>query len=302
MARSSHPFSNPFGNTEEEQPRRGKPPRFFAPDRTEPTRKFEKLPEQIESSLNIEVASSPEEIVDYETKRVRWYLNKWKRYKELGYDSVIRLPASINPESMEVTDDEIRAAIQNEFHTNKNDYESYAETFKEAWSTMREKVIPIMEQIYGFQPAGDFHIVPTAYGTGGGSLEKDGPVFFRLPKFRPPTNGEPITEVEAITHEILCHEVTAHLREETAIDDSPVVATHQEYKERLMDLLGRTLLVRAGIMKREGVRMVGGGDAGAPDIDPLYYTDPEHPDENNLRYEGRLPDLIKDIETKLSQS
>ncbi len=312
MARTSHPFSNPFGKKEgEDRPRKVRQSRFFEHDRNAPTAKFEKLHEApreggdifkapIESAdnepdLKIVVISNPEEIIEHETKRVRWYLKEWQRYKELGYDNVIRFPAGINPEDDNVTDDEIRSAVQKEFGANQTDYESYTRTFKETWVGMRERMLPVITQVYGFTPTGHFRIVPTAYGTGGGSLEKGGPVFFRLPKFRPQTNGKPVTEAEAITHEILCHEVTAYLREGTALDDSPIFATHQNHKERLMDLLGRTLLVRAGLMKREDVRMVGGGDLAATDIDQLYYSDHVLPDENQLRYEGRLPGLINAI-------
>ncbi|MBI3573572.1 hypothetical protein HY090_00800 [Candidatus Kaiserbacteria bacterium] len=316
MGRTSHPFSNPFGKKEgEERPRKVRQGRFFEHDRNAPTAKFEKLHEapregseifrpptentDSEPSLKIEVISNLEEILAHEMKRVRWYLKEWQRYKELGYDSVIRFPAGINPGNANVSEDEIRAVIKEEMSANQADYEAYARTFRETWRTMREKMPPVMTQVYGFIPSGHFRIVPTAYGTGGGSLEKGGPVFFRLPKLRPQTNGNPITEIEAITHEILCHEVTAHLREGTAIDDSPIFATQQDVKELLMDYLSRTLLVRSGLMRREDVHMVGGGDPAAFDIDPTYYANPEHPDENHLRYEGRLPELVGTIEAEL---
>ncbi len=250
--------------------------------------------------LTIETISDLDDTLEQEVKRVRWYLNEWKRYKELGYDSVIRLPAGIDPEDPDVTDDDIRFAIQKELSSNQIDYETYARTFKETWGAMRENILPAMAHVYGFEPVGHFTIAPTAYGTGGGSLEKGGPVFFRLPKFRPHANGAPITEIEAITHEILCHECTASLREGTALDDSPIFATHQDVKELLMDYLGRTLLVRSGSMKREDVRMVGGGSAPEEiHFDSLYYTDPSAPDENGLRFEGRLPELVQTIVEKL---
>jgi hypothetical protein len=253
------------------------------------------------AEMTVEAVSNPELLVDQETERVRWYLNEWKRYKELGYADFIRLPSGVDPENANITDEEIRAAIKNEFDDNKADYEAYAQTFQETWEGMQEKLLPVMKEVYGFDPIGHFKIAPTAYGTGGGSLEKGEPVYFRLPKFRPHTISTPLTEIEAITHEILCHECTAGLREKTPIDDSPIFATHQDVKEVLMDYLGRTLLVRAGIMKREEVRMMGGGDAGELDFDALYYTDPQHPDEDNLQYEGRLPELVQAIIEKLKQ-
>ena len=249
--------------------------------------------------FTVEVTINPEVIFEYEVARVHWCLKEYARYKSLGYDSVIRLPAGLNPE-ISVTGDDVRAAIQREFNENILDYDTCANKFKKTWNEMSPSMLPVVEKLYGFAPSGHFKIVPTAYGTGGGSLEKGGVVFFRLPKFRPqaPTGvgvPKPITEIEAITHEILCHEATAHLREGTAIDDSTIHATHHDHKERLMDLLGRTLLVRSSKMSFEEVRMVGGGDSAAPDIDPLYYVDPANPDESHLRFEGNLPGLVHAI-------
>lgn len=272
------------------------------PRQINPDERMKNPHEDEPKDLVIETVRNPEVILDQETERVRWYLKEWKRYKELGYDSVIRLPAGVDPENENITDDEIRTAIQNEFDGNQADYEAYAGTFQETWNAMQEKMLPLMKQVYGFEPVGHFRIAPTAYGTGGGSLEKGGPVFFRLPKFRPNAGGTPITEIEAITHEILCHECTAGLREKTALDDSPIFATHQDVKELLMDYLGRTLLVRSGLMKREDVRMVGGGSAPEGfDFDSLYYADSTNPDENNLQYEGRLPELVVAITEKLRE-
>ncbi len=250
----------------------------------------------------IETVRDSSTILDQEVARVRWYLNTWDRYKELGYDQVIRLPEGINPNAEHISDEELRAAIQAELPENKADYDAYAETFQTAWNAMQNKMLPLVRKIYGFAPIGHFRIAPTAYGTGGGSLEKGGPIFFRLPKFRPKAGGTPITEMEAITHEILCHECTALLREGTALDDSPMFATNQDLKELLMDYLGRTLLVRSGLMKREEVRMVGLGGAPAElDFDALYYADPANPDEKNLRYEGRLPELVNVIVKELKE-
>lgn len=274
-----------------------------SPRQTNPNERMKNPHEDEPTDLAIETVRNPEKILDQETKRVRWYLKEWKRYKELGYDSVIRLPAGIDPENENTTDDEIRAAIEQEFGDNQADYEAYARTFQETWNAMQEKMLPLMKKLYGFAPVGHFRIAPTAYGTGGGSLEKGEPVFFRLPKFRPNANGAPITEIEAITHEILCHECTAGLREKTALDDSPIFATHQDVKEVLMDYLGRTLLVRSGLMKREDVRMVGGGSVPEGfNFDALYYADANNPDENNVRYEGRLPELVMAITERLKET
>lgn len=246
--------------------------------------------------LIVEVISNPEIILEHEVARVRWYLNHYDRYESLGYS--LRLPASIDSEIQKsVTDEEVRFAIQNEFENDRVDYEAYARELQETWKAMFAKILPVMREVYGFLPSGHFQLVPTAYGTGGGSLEKGGAVFFKLPKYRSVNRR---TETEAITHEILNHEATAKLREGTAIDDS-IFTTHQWYKERLMDLLGRTLIVRAGLMERRDVVMDDYAEAQASkDVDFLYYNDLNAPNESDLRYEGRLSDLIRAVEAKCS--
>ncbi len=160
---------------------------------------------------------------------------------------------------------------------------------------MREKMTSAMQELYGFRPSNNFTLAPTVYGTGGGSLEKGGLIFFKIPEDR---SQERTTE-ERITHEVLSHELTAKIREGTEIDES-ISTSHQWYKERLMDLLGRTLLVRTGILKREEVKMDGDIEKQVASIvDPIYYLDPENPDENNLRYNGRVQDLFKAVIEKI---
>ncbi len=251
------------------------------------------------SGLTIEVISDPAQILELETARVRWYLKEYARYKSLGYDSILRFPPGIKPENTEhITDEEIKTATQQDFNENRAEYEAETAALQKTWDTMSEKIMPTVATVYGFTPNNHFKLVATAYGTGGGALEKGGAIFFKLPKYRP-AKGR--TEAEAITHEVLNHEATGHLREGTAIDDS-IFTTHQWHKERLMDLLGRTLLVRSGLMKREDIVMDDYAEAqAAKDIDALYYATPNAPDENNLRYEGRLPDLIRAIDAKTKE-
>lgn len=314
MARSSSPFSgSSFSKEKDDRPRRSRQGRFFSPEPESSRFKFEKLPEipkeqadtlkppverpDSERDFRVEIISDPAMIFEHEVSRVRWYLDEYERYRRLGYDSVIRLPDGIDPKNAgHISDDEIRAAVRREFESNRADYEAYAKELQETWSAMFQKMLVALVQVYGFIPSGTFRIVPTAYGTGGGSLKKGGAIFMKLPKYRP-ARGR--TETEAITHEVLCHEATAGLREGTTIEDS-VFASHQWHKERLMDLLGRTLLVRSGLMRREDVAMDDYAEAQAGGIvDSLYYSDPEHPNEDRLRYEGHLPDLIRAIEIQL---
>ena len=123
-------------------------------------------------------------------------------------------------------------------------------------------------------------------------------IFFKIPKNRLLERST----VERITHEVITHGITAPLREGTEIDES-ILASHQWYKERLMDLLGRTLLVRTGILKREEVKMDGDVEHEvASVIDPIYYLNSENPNENSLRYNGGVQNLFKAVIEKIKTS
>jgi hypothetical protein len=243
--------------------------------------------------IKIEVISKEEDIIKNETDRILWYLKNYERYEKLGYSEYLNLPTSIDPKNYKRED--VEKAVQQDYLKNKNDYESYALELKNTWDKIIDKMSSAMQGLYGFTPSNNFILAPTVYGTGGGSLEKDGIIFFKLPEDR---SQERSTE-ERITHEVLNHEATANLREGTEIDES-ISTSHQWYKERLMDLLGRTLLVRTGILDRKKVKMDGDIEQQVASIvDPIYYLNPENPDENNLRYEGNIKDLFKAVIEKI---
>ena len=70
-----------------------------------------------------------------------------------------------------------------------------------------------------------------------------------------------------------------------------------------MDLLGRTLLVRTGILKREEVKMDGDVEHEvASIIDPIYYLNLENPNENSLRHNGGVKNLFKAVVEKIKTS
>lgn len=243
--------------------------------------------------IKIEVISKKEDIIKNETDRILWYLKNYERYEKLGYSDYLNLPKSIDPKNYKR--ENVEKVVEQDYLKNQNDYESYALELKNTWDKMREKMTSAMQELYGFTPSNNFTLAPTVYGTGGGSIEKDGIIFFKPPEDR---SQERSTE-ERITHEVLNHEATAKLREGTEIDES-ISTSHQWYKERLMDLLGRTLIVRTGILSREKVKMDGDiENQVASIVDPIYYLNPENPDENNLRYEGKLKDLFKAVIDKI---
>jgi len=255
----------------------------------------DKLVKKIEQNrgIKIEVISKKEDIIKNETDRILWYLKNYTRYEKLGYSDYLNLPASIDPKNYKRED--VKKAVQQDYLKNQSDYESYAIELNNTWNNMIIKMTGAMQELYGFKPSNNFTLSPTIYGTGGGSLEKGGIIFFKIPEDR---SQERSTE-ERITHEVLSHEATANLRKGTEIDES-ISTSHQWYKERLMDLLGRTLLVRTGILNREKVKMDGDIEKQVASIvDPIYYLNSENPDENNLRYDGRLQDLFNAVIEKI---
>jgi hypothetical protein len=245
--------------------------------------------------IKIEVISKKDDIIKNETDRILWYLKNYERYEKLGYSEFLELPISINPKNYKRED--IEKSVEEDYFKNQENYESYSSELKYAWEKMSEKITEGMKELYGFTPSKSFILAPTFYGTGGGSVEKDGIIFFKIPpKDR---SGIRSTE-ERITHEVLAHGLTENLREGTEIDESTTVSSHPWYKERLMDLLGRTLLVRGGILKREEVKMDGDIEKQVADIvDPIYYLNPGSPDENSLRFNGKLEDLFKAVIEKI---
>lgn len=245
--------------------------------------------------IKIEVISKREDVIKNETERILWYLKNYEKYEKLGYSEFLELPISIDPKNYKRED--IEKAVEIDYFKNQENYESYSNELKFAWEKMSEKMTEAMKELYGFTPSKSFTLAPTFYGTGGGSVEKDGIIFFKIPpKDR---SGIRSTE-ERITHEVLAHGLTENLREGTEIDESTTVSSHPWYKERLMDLLGRTLLVRTSILNREKVKMDGDIEKQVASIvDPIYYLNSENPDENNLRYNGRLQDLFNAVIEKI---
>ena len=238
----------------------------------------------------VEIVSSPEKIIASETKRVKWYLDNLSKYEEMGYP--LNLPKGLTSESSMA---EIENAIISEYKEREQVYKNYSETLQRIWKDISKKVLPQMKKLYGIGSHFSFKLVPTAYGTGGGSLPNGNEIYFKIPEFSPMGSRPEKREVYGMVHEVLCHEATGYLREGTPIDDS-IYATHHFHKERLMDLLGRTLIVRAGLMDSQDVFMDEEASSKTNGlVDILYYQDPINPDENELKYEGNLKGLITEL-------
>jgi hypothetical protein len=231
-------------------------------------------------------------------------LGNLEKYEAMGYP--LNLPQGLTFESSIV---EIENAVRKEYSEREEYYRDYSETLQRIWDVIsngelpdKKPVLPEMKKLYGVNTPFDLKVVPTAYGTGGGALEKGGEVYFKIPKFSPRGQRSEAEEYYGMVHEVLCHEATADLRKNSPIRESSAIENpqYQFYKERLMDLIGRTLLVRSGLLKSDEVYM----DTGLPEnvveiIDRIYYLDPENPDENKINYDGNFEGLISRISSEI---
>lgn len=257
--------------------------------------------------IRLEIITNPDEILALEVDRVKFYIENLTRYILAGYASILRFPAGVDPTSPP-SDEELKTIILKEFEKDRQDYLSFGETYREAWQEVQEKVIPVAEKLFGYELSGNIRLCPTAYGTVGGSYNSDNTYYYRLNKYFPDFTGKLSTNrsrspIEILVHEIICHEGTTPTRVNSLIDETTGMnPDYQKYKERLMDLLGRTILVRSGLMEREKIAMQNATQQiASPLIDPIYYgTDnPAQQDENNLWWEGNLKALVDKIDEKL---
>jgi|GEM_PF-3567384 len=257
----------------------------------------------------LEVISNYEELIHIETLRVMFYLENYEYYVKKGYASTLRFPRCVNPDQFPeialehfVFEKRVKEAVVSEFYENKDLYLEFVGLICEEIERMRV-CIPVAEDLYGFLISGDYRIAPTAYGTIGSSHAHGnyGPMVFRIPKFLPKDVGCGFTTckyrslLEVLVHEVLSHGSTAKLREGTTICEFLPMCSHQQHKERLMDLLGYIILTETNLMKPDDVAMQRMAiDEAGGDIDPFYFDK-----ERNLLWRGNLKGLIERIDTFL---
>lgn len=140
----------------------------------------------------------------------------------------------------------------------------------------------------------------------GGDYLSNGTIYFRLNKYLPDFSGKTTTggsrsPLETLIHEVVCHKGTEAARDGTSIKEIVGVdPNNQKYKERLMDLLGRTILIRSGLLNKDEIVMQAQAQKIASAlIDPIYYGDSNNQDEYNLWWEGNLKALVDKIDEKL---
>lgn len=259
-----------------------------------------KIEREAANGFEIDIITDAQKLLDLETRRVLFYLSEYPKYKEKGYAKILRFPSSIQPETDHgIGADHLREVIQREMQQNESHYTNFGRIFEKARQDI-SRCIPVAETLLGYKVAGKYAVAPTSYGTVGSPQE---PIFFRLPELRPNTIGQGFTTgryrtpLEMLIHEIVAHKATADIREGTSISDS-IDCTHQKHKEHLMDLLGRTILVRSGLMSRENVAMqIDPQNVASGDITPLYYG--QRQSEDLLPWQGDARKLISDIDNHL---
>lgn len=255
-----------------------------------------------EPKFRVEVIKNPDELAKLEAERVQWYLSNYATYERQGYAAILRFPKSIRP-GQNYGLDQIQTAIQQEMEEDMKSYLGFADEFERKFDILTRSALPVAQQLYGYTMEGHYFVAPTAYGTIAGQQTSDGPIFFRFPEYHPQTLGSVFstgsyrTDLELLTHEVLAHGVTAHLRDGTAIDESNPRCTHQQHKEYLMDLLGRTVLTESGLMHVDNVAMQKMAMQTAQEvIDPLYFGP-----NGNLSWAGNLQGLVQRIDATLKE-
>ncbi len=261
--------------------------------------------------IKIEVISNSEEVVNAEIKRLKWYIDNYKVYIKKGYYDYLVLPLEIKKHieyqiesgvDVIFPESRIRSIVEREYAERLVFYKEEIENLKNTWSIIEQFVLPEVEKLYGIKilTGSTFKLAPTSYGTGGGATEDNGTIHFRMPKFgfKEIKEGERdiSRELYGLVHEVLCHALTVEARKNTLIDDSINTAKQYE-KERLMDLIGRTLLIRSGLLKKDEVMMdleilksIG------PKIDTVYYGKVNIGEsEGDFWWEGDLKRLIDQV-------
>lgn len=254
------------------------------------------------SSFSISVITDRDRLVQLEHERVMFYLGRYADYQKLTYLEPLRFPDGIDP-THPPSSDQVREMVASELDRDKKLYHGFTETFSGAIDQVTNYALPVAQELYGFPLHGNFEIAPTAYGT---IRSPNKTIHVRLSEFLPSTLGAKFstgvdrTSVEMLVHELVAHKATAKLREATCITES--IDSHQLYKERLMDLLGRSILVQSGMLRPNQVAMqVHAEQEASVHIDPLYYSDSSMPSETDLPWAGDLSSLVTRIDTKLTE-
>lgn len=259
------------------------------------------------NGVKLNVITDLNRILNADVDRVARYLHNYENYKKNGYKNILRWPEGIDPElGFDSQKGLIIQMVTKEVKSKYSLYESFGTEISLNFNLMKRACFDqISSKLYGFKVGGNYDILPTLYGTISSPFDtlSDKPAFFRLPYFDKSWNNSFLKEsgrtiIENITHELYAHTLTSNLRSGTLIDDRTNIGTKIGHKERLMDLLTRTILVRSGLMDRQKVVMqksfIGSGGEIAKLVDNIYYANKDQ-DENKLRYDGNVGNLFEKV-------
>lgn len=250
----------------------------------------------INTRFKVEIEDSIDKIIELELERVGRYLSNMGNYIKMGYK--LRFPKVSNIASASYSD--IKSAVTQEVVSDKDEYLRFKEAYLDAISLiLNSGVDNIARDLYGLDLPNFIKIVPSSYGTISSPINiiKDTPMVIRLDKYF--VGVQPRTKIETLVHEIWAHGFTAQYRANTELDDnlgSSTIKVYPKHKERLMDLFGRTLLVRSKLIERGKIVMQDNMyEDIKSEVDSAYYIDNVNQSELLIKDEGNLQKIIVNV-------
>lgn len=251
------------------------------------------------NGLELHVVLDQEEIIAHETRRVSDYLPRIDYYRNAGYN--LRIPSDL----VGLSGTELATKIDQYVERERDAYSTFAEKYTAAFDRITASgAASVASKLYGIHVSESVTLVPTQFGTMASPLDilSDKPFFIRMDKFidEPPvlSNGKDRTPEERLVHEIFAHGLTAPYRSGTILDDrmTNAINVRPKCKERLMDLLGRSILIRTGLIKHNDIAMQVKIVGDAPSVvDPAYYVDVIRADDGGIKFDGNIGDIVGNV-------
>lgn len=257
---------------------------------------------KINSHFQVEIEDSIDKIIELEIERVGRYLSNLGNYSKMGYR--LRLPNLTDITSASYSD--IKAAVVHEVTNDKDEYLRFKEAYLDTISLiLKNGVNDIARDLYGVDLPSNIKIVPSSYGTISSpvNIARGTPMVIRIDKYF--EGVQPRTKIETLIHEIWAHGFTAQYRANTELDDNlgaNTIKVYPKHKERLMDLFGRTLLVRSKLIERSKIVMQDSMYKDIKDeVDSAYYVDNTNQSELFVKDDGNLQKIIINVIDKIKK-
>lgn len=264
------------------------------------------LSSNIVDRLELKVVLDKAEIIAHETRRVSDYLPRIDFYRNSGYN--LRIPDDL----IGLSGAELSAKIGKYVERESDEYLAFAEKHIAAFDRITTSgAVNVASKLYGIHVSESVTLVPTQFGTMASPLDilSDKPFYIRMDKFIDEplvlSNGKDRTPEERLVHEIFAHGLTSPYRSGTILDDrmTNAIKVRPKCKERLMDLLGRSILIRTGLMKHSDIAMQVKIVGDAPSVvDPAYYTDVGRADDGGIKFDGNIGDIVGNVVEAIGRS